>query len=181
LSSERKGRDRDRRNEEAPEFADRVIEMNRVSKVSKGGRRFSWNAIVSVGDQKGRVGVGMGKANEISEAIRKGQEIARRNMIRIPLKEGTIPHQVIGRFGASRVLLKPAAPGTGVIAGGPVRAILEMAGVSNILTKSQGSRNAHNVVKATMQGLESLQTVDAVAKRRGLTMRQVFGVETGGE
>lgn len=175
LSSERKGRERDRRQqEETPEFADRVIEMNRVSKVVKGGRNFSWNAIVSVGDQKGRVGVGMGKANEIAEAIRKGHEIARRSMIEVPLKAGTIPHQVIGKYGASRVLLKPGAPGTGVIAGGAVRAILEMAGVENILTKSQGSRNSHNVVKATMQGLKSLRTAENVAKRRGISVQQVF-------
>ena len=153
-----------------------VININRVAKVVKGGRRFSFSAIVTVGDGKGKVGVAMGKANEIADAIRKASEAARTSQITVPILNETIPYQVIGRFGASRVLLKPASPGTGVIAAGGVRAILEAAGVRNILTKQLGSRNPNNVVKATMVGLRQLRRAEDFAAKRGLTVPQVLGM-----
>ena len=157
-----------------------VININRVAKVVKGGRRFSFSAIVTVGDGKGKVGVAMGKANEIADAIRKGSEAARSSQITVPMLAETIPFKVIGRFGASRVLLKPASPGTGVIAAGGVRAILEAAGIKNILTKQLGSRNPNNVVKATIDGLKQLRTVEQVAAKRGLTVPEVLGLREPG-
>lgn len=155
------------------QLIDKVVHISRVAKVVKGGRRFSFSAIVVVGDGNGRVGFSLGKANEVPEAIRKGLESAKRSMFEIPLLNGTIPHEILGRFGASSVVLKPASPGTGVIAGGAVRAIMEAAGIHNILTKCIGSRNPHNVVKATLNGLKNLRSAEQISKIRGRQIQDI--------
>jgi small subunit ribosomal protein S5 len=167
------GRSLAQMNPEELELVDRVAHINRVAKVVKGGRRFSFSALVVVGNGKGVVGFGLGKANEVPEAIRKGIDQAKKSLIAVPLTQGSIPYEVLGRFGASKVLLKPASAGTGVIAGGSVRAVVESAGIENILTKCLGSRNPHNLIKATMNGLRQLKTPDEISGKRGKTVAEI--------
>lgn len=157
------------------EYIEKLVNINRVAKVVKGGRRFSFSALVVVGDGKGKVGAGIGKAAEVPEAIRKGVEDAKKNMITVPLKGSTIPHDVLGRYGAGQVIMKPASKGTGVIAGGPVRDVLNAAGVGDILTKSTGSNNPINMVRATLAGLQSLKRPEDVAKLRGKSVEELLG------
>ena len=168
---------RDQRNEEVvqPEFEERVVTINRVTKVVKGGRRFRFAALVVIGDKKGHVGFGTGKAQEVPDAIKKAVEAAKKNMITVATVKTTIPHEVTGVYGAGRVILRPASEGTGVIAGGPVRAVVELAGINDILSKSLGSATPINVVRATIEGLKSLETVEQVAARRGLSVEQILG------
>lgn len=169
----RRGGRNDNQNTES-ELREKMVALNRVSKVTKGGRTFTFAAIVVVGDGKGKVGSGAGKARDISEAIQKATDNARKSMIKVPLHKGTIPHEQLGKYGAGKVLLKPASEGTGVIAGGAMRAVLDIAGVNNVLAKSQGSSNPHNVIKATIDALKKLRSPMVIAKQRGISMEKLF-------
>lgn len=157
------------------DYTEKLIKLNRVAKVVKGGRRFSFSALIVVGDKNGRVGYGYGKANDVAEAIRKGVERAKNHMIAVPMRQATIPHWIQGEFKSAKVLMKPAAPGTGIIAGGPVRAVMEVAGINDILSKSLGSQNAVNIVKAVFQGLEGLMDARKVSRGRGKALKEMWG------
>lgn len=161
--------------EKEEELTEKLVKLNRVAKVVKGGRRFSFSALMVVGDRHGHVGIGFGKANEVSEAIRKGVEDAKKNIVQINVKGNTIPHEVWGRFKSAKIIMKPASPGTGIIAGGPIRAVVEQAGIKDILTKSLGTNNAINVVKATMNGLTGLMNMNDTLQNRGKTFKEIFG------
>jgi small subunit ribosomal protein S5 len=163
--------ERDRDNE----YVEKLIKLNRVAKVVKGGRRFSFSALTVVGDQKGRVGYGFGKANDVAEAIRKGMEKAKKNMVTVPMKRTTLPHEVVGQYKSASVLLKPAAPGTGVIAGGPVRAVMDACGIHDILSKSLGSKNTMNIVKAVFAGFDEIMDAKSIAKTRGKSLNEMWG------
>jgi small subunit ribosomal protein S5 len=169
-----RGRDRDR-DQADKEFVEKLVKLNRTAKVVKGGRRFSFSALTVVGDRKGKVGFGFGKANDVSEAIRKSIDKAKRNLVELPVKNGTIPHEINGYFKASQVLLKPACSGTGIIAGGPVRAIMEAGGVTDVLSKSIGASSQYNVVKATFEGISRLLDAKIIAKNRGKTLKELWG------
>lgn len=163
------------RDAQKDQYVEKLVRLNRVSKVVKGGRRFSFSALVVVGDKKGHVGVGYGKANDVAEAIRKGVEKAKKNIVTIILKGNTIPHEIIGKFKSAKVILKPASPGTGIIAGGPVRAVVEQAGIKDILSKSLGASNSLNIVKATMEGLQGLMDINHLLEVRGKTFKELLG------
>jgi small subunit ribosomal protein S5 len=171
-----RSRDRDRNSpEKEKEFVEKLVKLNRTAKVVKGGRRFSFSALTVVGDRKGNVGYGFGKANDVSEAIRKSIEKAKRSLVRLPVKNGTIPHEIIGIFKSSEVLLKPACSGTGIIAGGPIRAIMEAGGVTDVLSKSIGAKNQYNVVKATFDCISRMMDAKAIAKNRGKSLKELWG------
>jgi len=179
MAKQQRGNNRGRRNDRGnngPEsdLQEKMVSLNRVAKVTKGGRTFSFAAVVVVGDGKGKVGHGLGKARDVSEAIQKAADIARKNMITVPLIKGTIPHEQLGKYGAGKVLIKPASNGTGVIAGGAMRAVLEIAGVQNVLAKSQGSSNPHNVIKATVDALKKLRSPQLIARQRGISLEKLF-------
>jgi small subunit ribosomal protein S5 len=169
-------RDRDRNfQEKEKDFVEKLVKLNRTAKVVKGGRRFSFSALTVVGDRKGNVGYGFGKANDVSEAVRKSVDRAKRNMIRLPVRQGTIPHEILGTFKSSEVLLKPACSGTGIIAGGPVRAIMEAGGVTDVLSKSIGASSQYNVVKATFEGIKQMMDASVIAKNRGKSLKEMWG------
>jgi len=180
-SRDPRGRKSNQRDRKDNEYVEQLIKLNRVAKVVKGGRRFSFSALVVVGDQKGKVGYGYGKANDISEAIRKGMDKAKQNLIQVPMQKNTVPHTIVGKYKSASVLLKPASPGTGVIAGGPVRAVMEAAGIHDVLSKSLGSKNTLNIMKAAFNGLENLFNPRTLAKNRDRTLKEVWGGTSSGE